>query len=80
MSDFLKNAFLDMKESAQLQHEVDKANFQAIKTESKANFAEIKKANNLKTKKESNRSRLTKELSKFQERIALAENRIDNCK
>ncbi|MBE6348871.1 MAG: hypothetical protein E7064_08035, partial [Spirochaetaceae bacterium] len=33
---FFKNAFSDMKESAKAQHEVDKANFEAVKAESKA--------------------------------------------
>jgi len=40
MLDFFKNAFKDMKESAKLQHEVDKANFNAVKAESRANFEE----------------------------------------
>lgn len=39
---FFSNAFEDMKNSAQAQHEVDKANFQAAKAESKANFEEAK--------------------------------------
>ena len=38
MVKFLKKAFKDMKESAKAQHEVDKANFEAVKAESKANF------------------------------------------
>ena len=37
---FFKCAFSDMKESAKAQHEVDKANFEAVKAESKANFEE----------------------------------------
>ena len=37
---FFKKAFSDMKESAKAQHEVDKANFAAVKAESKANFEE----------------------------------------
>lgn len=37
---FFKKAFGDMKESAKAQHEVDKANFEAAKAESKANFEE----------------------------------------
>lgn len=37
---FLKKAFQDMKESAKAQHEVDKANFEAVKAESRANFEE----------------------------------------
>ena len=40
MGEFLKKAFNDMKESAKAQHEVDKANFEAAKAESKANFEE----------------------------------------
>ena len=39
---FLKKAFNDMKESAKAQHEVDKANFEAVKAESKATFEENK--------------------------------------
>lgn len=37
---FFKNAFSDIKESAKAQHEVDKANFEAVKAEAKANFEE----------------------------------------
>ena len=37
---FFKNAFSDMKESAKAQHEVDKANFNATKAESKARWEE----------------------------------------
>lgn len=40
---FLKRAFDDMKESAKLQHEIDKENFQAVKADSKARFEEAKK-------------------------------------
>lgn len=42
MFTFLKRAFGDMKRSAKAQHEVDKANFAAVKAESKANFEEAK--------------------------------------
>ena len=38
IGNFFKGAFSDMKESAKAQHEVDKANFEAVKAESKANF------------------------------------------
>ena len=40
MGEFFKKAFQDMKESAKAQHEVDKANFEAVRAESKANFEE----------------------------------------
>ncbi len=42
MAEFLKKAFQDMKESAKAQHEVDKANFAAVKAESKAQWEEAK--------------------------------------
>ena len=40
VKEFFKKAFSDMKESAKAQHEVDKANLEAAKAESKANFEE----------------------------------------
>ena len=39
---FFKDAFSDMKENAKAQHEVDKANLEAVKAESKATFEENK--------------------------------------
>ena len=42
VTEFFKNAFDDMKESAKAQHEVDKANFAAAKAESKAQWEEAK--------------------------------------
>ena len=45
MTNFLKKAFNDMKESAKAQHEVDKANFEAAKAEAKANFEENRGTN-----------------------------------
>ena len=49
---FFKNAFSDMKESAKAQHELDKANFEAVKAESKANFEENRFHNSLARAKE----------------------------
>ena len=40
MGAFFKKALQDMKENAKAQHEVDKAEFEAVKAESKANFEE----------------------------------------
>ncbi|MBQ8345371.1 MAG: hypothetical protein IJY42_03795 [Clostridia bacterium] len=40
MGEFLKKAFRDMKESAKAQHEVDKAQFEQARAESRANFEE----------------------------------------
>ena len=42
---FFKNAFHDMAESTKAQHEVDKANFKAVKVEAKANFEENRGTN-----------------------------------
>lgn len=44
---FFKKAFSDMKKSAKAQHEVDRANFEAAKAESKANFEENRGHNSL---------------------------------
>ena len=43
---FFKKAFRDMKEDAKAQHEVDKANFNAAKAESKAQWEEAKARGN----------------------------------
>lgn len=48
---FFKKAFREMGENARAQHEVDKAKFEAIKAESKANFEENRGANTLKRAK-----------------------------
>lgn len=40
IKNFFKKAFGDMKNSAKEQHEVDKAEFNRVKAESKANFEE----------------------------------------
>lgn len=51
MTDFLKNAFEDMKESAKAQHEVDKNNFEAAKTEAKAQWEKAKARSNSQIRK-----------------------------
>jgi hypothetical protein len=52
IGDFFVNAFSDMKESAKAQHELDKANFEAVKAESKATFEENRFHNSLARAKE----------------------------
>ena len=49
---FFRRAFEDMKESAKAQARVDKANFDAVKAESKANFEENRGRNTFKKAKE----------------------------
>lgn len=48
---FFKKAFREMGENAKAQHAVDKANFEAVKAESKANFEENRGTNTLKRAK-----------------------------
>lgn len=48
---FFKKAFGDMKASARAQHEVDKAEFNAVKAESKASFEENRGRNTFKRAK-----------------------------
>ncbi len=45
IKEFFKKAFSDMKASTKAQHEVDKANFAAAKSEAKANFEENRGSN-----------------------------------
>ena len=40
---FMKSAFRDMKESAKLQRQIDKANFRAVRLETKAFYEEQKR-------------------------------------
>jgi len=42
IKEFFKKAFSDMKESTKAQHELDKAQFAAVKAESKAQWEEAK--------------------------------------
>ena len=49
---FFKKAFREMGEDARAQHEVDKANFQAVKAESRANFEENRGTNSFRRAKE----------------------------
>lgn len=74
---FFKKAFREMKESAKAQHKVDKANFEAVKAESKANFEENRWQNTLKRAKGSSvkRKELVKE--KQEEEIRMANERIE---
>ncbi|MBQ8719831.1 MAG: hypothetical protein IJY65_02235 [Clostridia bacterium] len=84
---FFKKAFGDMKESAKAQHEVDKAEFAAVKAESKANFEENRGHNTFKKAKEIGKQswddahmtpaeRTAKEREAQKERIAEANARV----
>ena len=85
---FFKRAFGDMKRSAKEQYEVDRAEFEAVKAESKANFEENRghntyakaKANGKKTWDDAHMSpseRAEKEKADRRERIAEAKKRTE---
>ena len=87
---FFKNAFHDMAENAKAQHAVDKAEFNAVKAESKANFEENRGTNTLKRAKEmakqswddahmSPAERTAKTRAEQQERIEKANKRIEEA-
>ena len=78
MSEFFKKAFADMKESAKAQHEVDKANFAAVKAESRANFEEAKAMGKPETRKAMMQAQRDEQIREANERKAAAEERIQN--
>lgn len=78
MGNFLKKAFQDMANSAKAQHEVDKAQLEAVKAESKAQWEEAKMT-------PAGRQALMqderdKQIKEAQERTAAAQARIDLAK
>lgn len=75
---FFKRAFRDMKESAQRQHEIDKANFEATKLESKASFKEHTRKSSPAARRESERERMERELKAAEERKAAAQKKLDS--
>lgn len=77
---FFKKAFGDMKESARAQHQVDKANFAAVKAESKAQFEEAKAIGNPETMKKIQEEQRDAQIKEANERIAAAQKRIDEAK
>ncbi len=78
MANFFKKAFQDMKDSAKAQHEVDKANFEAVKAESKAQWEEAKMTpaqRQAMTQKERD-----EQIAEAKARTAAAQQRIDAAK
>ncbi len=74
---FFKKAFSDMKKSAKAQHKVDKANFEAIKAESKAQWEEAKMTPaQRQAKMQENRE---KQIAEANARKAAAEARIEKA-
>ncbi|MBQ7336466.1 MAG: hypothetical protein IJW92_08350 [Clostridia bacterium] len=80
MGEFFKKAFRDMKESAKAQHEVDKANLDAVKAESKANWEEAKAMGKPETRKAMMQAARDEQITEANKRKAEAEARIDAVK
>lgn len=80
MANFIKKAFSDMKESAKEQHKVDKANFAAVKAESKAQWEEAKAMSNPETMKKIQQEKRAEQIKEANARIAEAQKRIDDAK
>lgn len=77
---FMKRAFRDMKESAKLQRQIDKANFKAQKMESKAFFEEQKAMRNPEVRKGVQQKEYQKQMAEAKARQEAAQKRIDEAK
>ena len=77
---FLKRAFRDMKESAKLQRKIDKANYQAVKLESKAFYEEQKRQSKPSVRTAAERERMNKELEAANKRVEKAQEKLDSVK
>ena len=75
---FFKKAFSDMKESAKAQHEVDKANFNAVKAESKAQWEEAKMSPAQRQQKMQEEREV--QIAEAKKRQEAAQKRIDKAK
>ena len=69
---FFKAAFRDMKQSAKLQRQIDRANYQAIKLETKAFYEEQKRLSNPKVRSEAEKQRMERQLAEANERLERA--------
>lgn len=78
MAGFFKKAFQDMKENAKAQHEVDKANFAAVKAESKANWEEAKAMGDPERRKAVLQAERDEQIAAAKERQVEAQARIDS--
>ena len=77
---FFKQAFLDMKESARMQREIDRANFRAVRLESKAFYQEQKAKRSPETRKMVQEQEYQKQMAEAKARQEAAQKRIDEAK
>lgn len=77
---FMKRAFRDMKESAKLQHQIDRANFQAVKLETKAFYEEQKRLSKPSVRTIAEKERMQRELEVANNRVKEAQAKVDSAK
>ena len=77
---FMKRAFRDMKESAKLQRQIDRANFRAVKLETKAFYEEQKRLSKPSVRIAAERERMQRELEAANRRVEEAQAKVDNVK
>ncbi len=77
---FFKQAFLDMKESAKRQREIDRANYKAQKMETKAFYQEQKAKRNPEVRKMVQEQEYQKQMAEAKARQEAAQKRIDEAK
>ena len=74
---FFKQAFRDMKESAKLQRQIDQANFQAVKLETKAFYQEQKRLSKPSVRSAAEKERMQKELEAANKRVEEAKAKVE---
>lgn len=77
---FIKRAFRDMKESAKLQRQIDKANFRAVKLETKAFYQEQKRLSKPSVRTAAEKQRMQQELEAANKRVEAAQVKVDSAK
>jgi predicted nucleic acid-binding Zn-ribbon protein len=77
---FMKSAFRDMKESAKLQRQIDKANFQAVKLETKAFYEEQKRLSKPSARSAAEKARMQRELEAANKRVEEAQAKVNSTK
>ena len=77
---FFKQAFRDMKESARMQREIDKANFKAQKMETKAFYQEQKAKRSPEVRKMVQKQEYQQRMAEAKARQEAAQKRIDEAR
>lgn len=77
---FFKRAFRDMKESAKLQRQIDKANYQATKLETKAFYQEQKRLSKPSVRTAEMRKEQEQELEAANKRLEAAKTKLEAVK